>query len=130
MKLLADTDRTQDGRLTLKIPWVDYLRTQGYTLRAYEELHCVESGSRDACHIVAKIQTYLYPKNSALLDIANENHQLSVWCCSCEDFTYNKSVNVGEDIDITPDQCDPCKHIKSVSKVEKARSDENQDTLA
>ena len=111
MKLLADTDNTIDGQLTLKIPWVDYLRSHGYTLRAYRDIRVVESNSRDGCHVCAKIATYRYPKNSALLDIADESHQCEVFVCSCEDFTYNKSADVSQD-DILADDCSSCKHIK------------------
>ena len=127
MNILTKTEQTHDGRLTIKIPWVEYLRNQGYTLRAYEEIRVVESNSRDGCHVVAKIATYRYPKNSALLDIADETHQCDIYVCSCEDFTYNKSVDISEP-DILPDQCSSCKHIKREFRETRAE-DESQETL-
>lgn len=127
MKLLAETNKTMDGRLTLEIPWVEYLRSQGYTIREYQDIRVVESNSRDAGHVVAKIATYRYPKNSALLDIAADSHQIELYVCSCEDFTYNKSVDVSEK-DVMPDMCSSCRHIKQEFREERAE-DDTQETL-
>jgi len=129
MKLLADTNRTTDGRLTLEIPWVEYIRSQGYTLQEYVAVHTAASNSRDGAHVVAKVKTYKYPKNNALLDVADPEHTVTVWVCSCEDFTYNKSVDPSEDMSITPGDVESCSHIQSVSKVQRALDDESQEGL-
>ena len=127
MKLLSDYT-TQDGQIVVEIPWLEFLRSQGYRIREIKELHTVHSESREGSHIVVKIETYRYPQNHDLLDVANENHQISVWACSCEDFSYNKSVDVSKP-DISPDMAQACKHIQACSKVERAKSDDRQATL-
>lgn len=106
--------------------YVDYLRTQGYTIESIVESHREESQSRDGCHMVLKIETYLYPVNHPRLDY--EQHRITLWVCSCEGFTYQYAADVST-ADIRPTDCDSCPHIERVSKVERAKADDNQETL-
>jgi len=114
------------GEIIVEPSYVEYLRENGHTIEEVNESHSVPSNSREMGHIVMNITTYLYPKDSALLDLAE--HDIQLWVCDCWDYR-NTSVDVAEDVSNTPDQCGTCRHIQSVSKVQKAKADEKQDTL-
>jgi hypothetical protein len=122
----AETSITQDGRVVLEPAYCAYLREQGYTIDDVIEAHSVPSNSREKSHVVVQIQTYNYPRNHPELDVVED--QTEIWVCSCEDFQYNKSADVSESL-VSPSQCGTCKHISSVSKVEKAKSDDKQRSL-
>jgi len=119
-------EETPHGALVIEPGYLDYLRTNGYPIVGLKEVHSVESESREMGHVVALIETYDKPEDSPDLDIVADTVEL--WTCSCEDFQYTQSADVSENL-VSPSQCGTCKHIKSVSKVEKAKSDDAQRSL-
>jgi hypothetical protein len=122
----AETDTTQDGRIIQEPAYCAYLREQGYTIDDVIEAHSVPSSSRDKSHVVIQIQTYNYPRNHPELDVVED--EIELWVCSCENFWYDQKADVSESM-VQPSECGACKHVKAVSKVEKAKADENQQTL-
>jgi hypothetical protein len=125
-ELSAEIETTIDGRIVCEPGYLGYLREHGYTIDEVTEAHAVTSESRDKTHMVANVTTYDLPKDHPELDLVGD--ELSLWVCSCEDFQYNQSADVWESM-VSPSQCGPCKHILEVSKVEKAKNDEQQETL-
>jgi hypothetical protein len=123
-KLSAEISTTQDGRIIIEPGYVDYLRNQGYIIEEIEEVHSVESNSRDMSHLVVRIATYDKPRDryDALDDM------IGLWVCSCEDFQYNQSADVSEDM-VKPSDSGTCRHIRSVDMVEQAKQDDNQTEL-
>jgi len=129
MNLNADNLNTRtnlDGEIVVEPSYIEYLRENGYAIEGVNESHCVPSGSREMGHVVMNITTYLHPKDSPLLDVAE--HEIGLWVCDCWAFR-NDSANVAGDAGITPDQSAPCSHIKHVSKVQRALEDESQEGL-
>jgi hypothetical protein len=125
-KTTAETDTTNDGRIIQEPAYCQYLREQGYTIDAVIEAHSVPSSSREKSHVVVQIQTYNYPRNHPELDVVED--EIKLWVCSCEDFTYNQGADVSESM-VQPSDCGRCKHVKSVSKVQKAKADDQQETF-
>ena len=123
-ELSADIDTTQDGQIVVEPAWVDYLRNQGYIVESVDEAHTVESSSRDIAHLVVKITTYDKPRGS--YDAVED--EISLWVCSCEDWQYNQSADVSKNM-VKPSDSGRCKHCLEVDRVERAKQDENQDTL-
>lgn len=119
-----ETGLTQDGRLTIEPGYLGYLRTQGYQIDQLKELHAVDSDSSEKAHIVAKVGTFEYPKDHPALDYAE--HSIDLWACDCWSFRTEHSVDLTES---SPAGCSACKHIETVSKAEKAKQDESQETL-
>jgi len=110
----------KDGRLVIEPQYVEYLREFDYRIEEIKELHVVESSSSDSGHIVAKIQTYDKPeKASDYLD-----HSIDLWCCDC--WAYRQSSADVSEPDVTPSDSGTCKHVTSVSKVQRAENDESQ----
>jgi len=129
-RLITDNltrEQTAEG-LVLEPSYLGFLRSQGYTIREYVREFTVSSESRDASHLVMQVDTYLYPKDDPLLDIANPEHQCTIWVCGCWDFRKNKSADVRMR-ETLPTDTQACKHIREISKVQKAKADENQQQL-
>jgi len=125
---LIETANRPDG-IVLEPSYITYLRNHGYNIKEVLEKHTVPSSSGEDAYLIYKIQTYIFPKNSALLDVADESQQIEMWVCSCPQFRFRETVDVSEGIDVSPDQCGTCKHIHQVDKVARAENDEQQDTL-
>jgi len=125
---LIETANRPDG-MVVEPSYVTYLRNHGYNIREVKEKHTVQSSSGESAYLVYKISTYLFPKNSALLDIADESQQIEMWVCSCPQFRFRETVDISEAVDVSPDQCGTCKHCEQVDKSLKAANDEAQDTL-
>jgi len=123
-ELSAEISTTQEGRIIIEPGYVDYLRNQGYIIEEVEEAHSVDSNSRDLSHVVVRIATYDEPRDryDALEDM------ISLWVCSCEDWQYNQSADVSEDM-VKPSDSGECRHILSVDCVERAKNDEKQTQL-
>ena len=123
------TQRTTAEGIILEPSYISFLRQEGYLIEDIEA-HTVPSEGSEGAYLVFKIQTYPFPQNSPLLDVGEENQQISVWVCSCPGFRFHKSVDVSNGVDVTPDQCEECKHIKQcLPKSQKAQQDDNQGTL-
>lgn len=125
-ELNAEFGVSLDDRIIAEPGYLSYLREHGYNIEQIREAHVVESNSRDMAHFVTQIVTYDRPKDDPELDVIED--QTEIYVCSCEDFQYNKSADVSESM-VKPSQCGACKHIRSISKVEKAKEDENQTQL-
>ena len=120
MKTDTVDEETPHGALVIEPEYLDYLRTNDYSVLELLEAHAVPSNSRELMHVVTKIETYEKPESDSDLDIVADTVQ--IWVCSCEDFQYNQSADVSESM-AKPSQCGQCKHIRAVSKVEKAKAD-------
>jgi len=123
------TQRNTPEGIVIEPSYVSYLRTQGYNIREITEKHTVPSTSGEHAYLLFKLQTYVFPKNSALLDIADESQQVELWVCSCPQFRFRETVDVSNGVDVTPDQCGVCKHVEKIDKTVRAEHDDNQDTL-
>jgi hypothetical protein len=125
---LITTANRPDG-VVLEPSYITYLRNQGYNIRDITARMSVPSSDGEHAYLLYKIKTYVFPKNSSLLDIADESQQIEMWVCSCPQFRFRETVDVSNGIDVTPDQCGHCKHIRSVDKVARAENDDQQETL-
>jgi len=125
-ELSADVS-VEDGSVTLEIPWISHLKTQGYKIDAIEDVQTVDSGSREISHVVARITTYDEPFGSDTLDLVEDKVE-GLPVCSCEDYTYNQGATV-EDAMVKPSQSGTCKHIRKTFKAIRAANDEQQETL-
>jgi hypothetical protein len=102
-----------------------YLQTHGYPINEIREAYAVVSEKADADdtgHIVLQVQTLSKPMGEAdaVADRTTE------WVCDCRDYQYNQSVDLAER---ALSAWGSCKHIKEVSKSEKAVADERQSQL-
>jgi len=125
-ELSAECAVQSDGSVELNIPWVEYLKTQGYRVDAINNVQTVDSDSRDLTHLVAQIQTYDKPFNSPELDLVED--EITVPVCSCKGFTYQYGADVSESL-ISPSQSETCPHIRKTFKAIRAQEDSNQETL-
>ena len=114
-----------DG-LKIEPSYLDFLRSQGYTIDEVKDLKTVRRKDSETGHLVCKIQTYHFPMDSPQLDL--EKHRCTVAVCDCPDFRYRKSADI-TDPTISPAECGACSHIQEAYKEERAKNDENQATL-
>lgn len=116
---------TDDGRMIVEPGYLGFLRTNGHSVLGIEELHTVAREDSDKSHIVAKITTRRLPDDHPELDFVAD--EMELWVCDCWSFrSQSADVSEGE----APDECAACTHIKQVSKVERAKNDASQETLA
>ncbi len=103
----------------------NYWASHGYPVESILEAHTVvhsKDTSENTGHIVLKIETLERP-----LDVADlVEDKTEMWVCDCRDFQYNQSVDLSERW-LT--EWGICKHCLSVSREERAKADENQDTI-
>jgi len=120
-------ENTKDG-VVIEPEFLEYMRGQGYVIHKVLETHTVDSHSRDGSHLVLKAKVHQWDRGHPSCDLADEKQQVDMWLCGCEDWQYNQSVDISEP-DKTPDMCGSCKHVRRVSREERAKQDPNQDTL-
>ena len=106
--------------------YVKFLRSQGYPIDDVKDVRLVESDSRDMAHVVMTVVTTDKPKGHPALDVVEDETTLRV--CSCEDFRYNRTVDVSEKT-LADGNTGRCKHVKEAYRVEKAKADDQQETL-
>lgn len=117
---------TNDGKVIREPQIIQYLRQNGYTIEEVVEAHTVPSDSDpELVHDVLLIHTYEWPTNHPKLDY--EAHQIAVFTCDCWAYR-SESPDISEP-EVTPDMLPTCKHIKGISKVERAKDDNQQTTL-
>lgn len=122
--LTIETATTDKGtQVTIEPDYLNWLREHNYRIEGINEVHAVTSSSSDSSHIVMNISTYDRPHDSEKLDLVED--EIDLWICDCGDYTYRKSANI-EDGLTKPSQSKSCKHIRSISKVEKAKEDPDQ----
>jgi hypothetical protein len=113
------TRLNSNQEMVVEPSFIGFLRNEGYTLDGIEELYSVPSESeKGKSHLVGKVQTYKLPKDHPDLDIIED--QCSIWVCDCWSYRQSSELN--------PPRGN-CKHVRSISKTEKAKEDENQETL-
>jgi len=122
-ELSADVS-VEDGSINLEIPYVKFLKSNGYKIDAISHEQLVASSSRDLQH--ARVTTYDEPFGSENLDLVEDEIELEV--CSCEGFTYTHGADVSESL-ISPSQSKSCPHIRKAFKTVRAANDEQQETL-
>jgi len=116
---------TNTQQVTIEPSYLNYLREHGYTIDSLNEVHTVQRDKTKTPHLVVSIATYDLPKDHPNLDYANDS--VDLWVCDCADFTYRRAADVSDGK--RPSESEPCVHINLISKVERAMSDDSQDTL-
>jgi len=124
-KTLIESKLTNDGKVILEPQYLGFIRSHGYALRRIHERHTVASSDGEHAHLVYRIGTYSHPRGSQLLDVSDPEQQVSTWVCSCADFRFTQSADVQEAM-VSPDDSGACKHVQEVSKVQKAKADNQQ----
>lgn len=118
-------DPTSDEFAINLVPmFFEFLRDSG---RPIEDIKTVYNGvslkeDGDKGYIVCEIETLEYPLDMA--DAAED--QVSVWCCSCPDYTYRRSPDLRENE--RPSQADECVHIKKCKRKERQAVDDESQT--
>ena len=127
--ILSDDTRVKqtDEGVVVEPKFVGLLRSQGYQIEDID-VKVIASDSRDVAHMVYQIDTYAFPKDSLMLDVANPEHQVRTHACTCEDFVYNHTPKLSDPA-VTPDDVGTCKHIEKAYKSVRAANDDNQETL-
>jgi len=121
---LGTTD--DDDQIICEPSYAKYLRTQGYAIESVIEAHTVPSeSSKGKAHLVLKVETYEFPHGDPRLDVVE--HETELWMCDCWDYRSN-SADVSEP-NTKPTESKRCKHVRRVSREERAKQDPNQDTL-
>jgi len=115
---------TEAGETNIEPNYLGFLRENGYSVDELLQAHTVKRSDSERAHLVLKVQTYTKPMDHPDLDVVTDKSPL--WVCDCWNFReHSADVSNGE----PPTACDPCPHIKQVSKVENAKADSDQDTL-
>jgi len=121
--LTAEVDQ-ETQTLRIEPQYVEYLREHNYTIESLNEVHAVKSESDpESGYLVVSITTYEKPKDSPKLDAVAD--EMDLWVCSCWSYRTN-SNDVSEGITKPGGSC---KHVRAVSKTEKAKADEAQSEL-
>jgi len=123
--LTVELAQTQEGeRIVVEPQYIEYLRSQGYTIKSIDELHTVASESHDGVgYVVMQITTYKYPKGHPELDLVADELQLNA--CSCWSFRQNSN-------DVAENGTQPggsCKHTRDVFREQRAKEDNSQTEL-
>jgi len=117
---------TEDGQIILEPEYVAFLRSNGYPVNEVVEIREAESESRDMTHLIYTVKTTELPQDHPELDVVA--HETEIKVCTCEDFRYDKSVDVSER-HLADESIGSCKHVRNEYRAEKAQADENQDTI-
>jgi len=102
-----------------------YFYENGYPVESIEEAYTViheKTDDENTSHIVLKVETLSKPIDVA--DVAVDS--VTKYCCDCKAYQFHHSVDLEERY---LSEWGACKHIKSVSREEKAKADDNQDTI-
>ncbi len=105
---------------------VETIEGQGHNCERLENAVAYnrKQDSEDSAYLLTKIETTRVP--TAKADYAVD--KITMWVCNCHDMQYNKLKPFlkGE---ITLDEVGGCKHVKAHDKVERAKQDDQQETL-
>jgi hypothetical protein len=129
MNLEHDTTNvtvSEGGEIVVEPDYLEFLRGQGYVIEDVSDVKAIPSSSRDIAHIVCRVETYAYPQGHDNLDLVE--HQITLECCSCENFKYNQAVDVSETY-LADGHMGTCKHCRAAYKELRAESDNSQETL-
>lgn len=129
MNLEHDTINTtvsESGEVVIEPDYLEFLRGQGYAIEGVSDTQVIPSSSRDIGHIVCRIDTYAYPRGYENMDLVAD--QLTLEVCSCEDFKYNRAVDVSETY-LADGHMGTCQHINAAFKEVRAAADDNQEEL-
>jgi len=119
-----DVGCTDEGTPTLLPKSLYFMQQEDYVIDSINEAHTVKTEGSDTAHIVFNVTTYDYRRNDPRLDAVE--HQLDMWVCDCWDYR-SGFPDLREDT--RPSDYTGCKHIDDVSKVQRAKRDEDQRTL-
>jgi hypothetical protein len=114
---------TEDGQIILEPEYIAFLRSNGYPINEVVEIREAKSESRDMTHLIYTVKTTELPQDHPELDIVA--HETEIKVCTCEDFRFNQSVDVGKR-HLADESVGSCKHIRGEFRAEKAQEDENQ----
>lgn len=108
-----------NSELVVEPSFIGFLRSEGYIIESVRNVRTVPSDSEKAkAYLVVEIETYTKPRDDPELDYAQDEMRLLV--CSCWSYRENSELN--------PPQ-GTCKHCSSEFKTEKAKNDEQQQSL-
>jgi len=115
--------------LRVRFDVLDYLHGQGWTIEQVHDLHTVSSESGNGAYLVARVDTYRYPRDSPELDVADESHQITFPVCSCADYRYSQTPDLEMSEELSPETVGTCKHCLEAFREERAKSDTAQQGL-
>ena len=116
---------TDSGELIFEPGYAAYLRSMGYKIRDITDIDTVQSESNpDKKYLVAKIETFDKQQDHPDLDYVADKTEVAV--CSCWNWRSEHSADLEEQ---SPSDCGRCKHLVRAFREERAKADENQDTL-
>jgi hypothetical protein len=123
--LTAELAQTEQGeRIVVEPQYIEYLRSHGYSIKSLDRFDTAPSESEeDEGHVVVKITTYAYPDGHEKLDLVA--HEIQIPVCDC--WSYRQNSNDVSENDVQPGGS--CKHTRDVFREEKAKKDEQQETL-
>jgi hypothetical protein len=116
---------TPEG-VVLDFDLLGVLRSNGYPLDGVKELHTVKRKQSERAHLVLQVETTTKPKDDPELDIVADRTQ--IWLCDCRDYLFNQMPDLSE-FNNDPSDAGTCVHIDQVSKVARAKSDNDQREL-
>jgi len=114
-----------DGDKPFELEVWSYWYDGGYPVESVVEAYTViheKTDDENTSHIVAKVETLSKPLDVA--DVAVDSTEK--WVCDCKAYQFHHSVDLEKRF---LSEWDPCKHVKAVSREERAKSDNNQRTL-
>lgn len=120
-----ELETTLDGRITAEISFVAYLREHGYPIDGVSDGETIQRADSDTGHMVYRIETLSKPTSHPESDAVAD--QIQIPACDC--WNYRQStpdVGEGETLEgFSPS----CPHIRDAFREERAREDDEQDTL-
>jgi len=123
--LTVEVTQTQEGeRITVEPQYLEYLRSHNYPIKSVDELHTVESKSKDGVgYVVMQVTTYAYPKGHEKLDLVA--HEIQIPVCDC--WSYRQDSNDVAENGVQPGGS--CKHTRDVFREQRAKEDNSQTEL-
>jgi len=115
---------TINGEVLLEPSYLQYLRENGHPIDELQEVHTVPSESeKGKAHLVVKVETTELPTDHQEADVVAD--AMDLWACDC--WSYRTSTNDVAEGEYPPEGS--CKHVLQVSREERAKNDEQQETL-
>jgi len=104
---------------------MSYAQEHGYNFDILEEYNVINKKRDDenTGYTVLKVETTEVPFDQA--DIVEDKYEMYI--CNCPSYRYGKGIPDLEEHDITA--WEPCKHMKSINKFLKAKTDQQQAQL-
>lgn len=112
--------------IILDLTVLQYLREAGYNVEKVHSLHTVKRANSDTGHVVVEADVTTLPTDHPEFDAVED--VTTMFVCDCWDYLSNRWPDLRE-VSMHPQDAGSCVHIRTVSREEKARNDENQTEL-